>query len=49
MRGLRLPKAERTGDGPMGSFVAYEEMNNRVLTALRNLGKRVADDFEPSV
>lgn len=47
-RGLRVPRIERVSIGEAGSFVAYEEMNKRVLTTLRNLGKRVADDFPPS-
>ncbi len=44
-RGLRLPRNDRTGIGSAGSFVAYEELNERVLTALRNLGRRVVADF----
>lgn len=48
-RRLRLPRTKRTGSGLAGSFVAYEEMNARVLTALRNLGKRVVADFGPDV
>ncbi|MGR9385184.1 hypothetical protein [Rhizobium leguminosarum] len=41
-RGLRLQRTARVGIGSAGSFAAYEDLNERVLTALRNLGKRVA-------
>ncbi|NOV15434.1 hypothetical protein E5S70_04905 [Ensifer adhaerens] len=44
-RGLRLQRTDRTGVGSAGSFIAYEDLNERVLTALRNLGKRVAVGF----
>lgn len=44
-RGLRLPRNDRTGIGSAGYFVAYEGLNERILTALRNLGKRVAAGF----
>lgn len=44
-RGLKLPARERVATGTAGSFVAYEEMNARVLTALNSLGKRVAKGF----
>lgn len=44
-RGLRLPRDGRTGIGPAGSFVAYDELNERALAALRNLGKRVVAGF----
>jgi hypothetical protein len=47
-RGLRLPRYSRTGGGLSGSFIAYEELNERVRTALRNLGRRVVDGFEPN-
>lgn len=45
-RGLRLPGRNRTGRGLAGSFVAYEELNERTRTALRNLGKRIVAGFE---
>ncbi|UNK37486.1 hypothetical protein MNR02_13535 [Shinella sp. H4-D48] len=48
-RGLRLPAANRPGRGPAGSFVAFEELNNRTRTALRNLGKRIVAGFECQV
>ncbi|WP_433760917.1 hypothetical protein [Brucella anthropi] len=44
-RGLSLPKVPRIATGASGSFVAYADLNERVLTSLRNLGKRVAADF----
>ncbi|MVA72226.1 hypothetical protein GOZ81_14230 [Agrobacterium vitis] len=45
-RGLRLPRDSRIGGGLVGSFISYEELNERVRTALRNLGRRVVDGFE---
>ncbi|WP_425640288.1 hypothetical protein [Agrobacterium radiobacter] len=45
-RGLRLPGGNRTGRGLAGSFVAYEELNERTRTALRNLGRRIVAGFE---
>jgi ribosomal protein S24E len=45
-RGLRLPGADRTGRGLVGSFVAYEELNDCTRTALRNLGLRVVAGFD---
>lgn len=47
-RGLRLSRHAQTGRGLAGSFIAYEELNERVRTALRNLGRRVVDGFQPS-
>lgn len=44
--GLRLPGGNRTGRGLAGSFVAYEELNERTRTALRNLGRRIVAGFE---
>lgn len=46
--GLTASKIERVGLGETRTFVAYEELNKRVLTALRNLGKRAAADFPES-
>lgn len=46
-RDLRLPRDRRAGRGSTGSFIAYEELNRRVRTALRNLGQRVVADFAP--
>lgn len=44
-RGLRLSPINRTARGVAGTFVAYDELNDRVRIALRNLGKRVGADF----
>lgn len=44
-RGLKLPAKKRIATGSAQTFVAYEELNVRVLTALRNLGKRVHKGF----
>ncbi|WP_159946322.1 hypothetical protein [Rhizobium sp. 18065] len=47
--GLCMPRPDRTAIGKDGTFVAYTEMNLRVRTALRNLGRRVADGFVSGV
>lgn len=44
-RGLRLSPIDRTAMGVAGTFVAYDELNDRVRIALRNLGSRVGADF----
>ncbi|MGB3815996.1 MAG: hypothetical protein WA950_22475 [Shinella sp.] len=44
-RGLRLSPIDRTAKGVAGTFVAYDELNDRVRIALRNLGSRVGADF----
>lgn len=44
-RGLRLSPIDRTAKGAAGTFVAYDELNDRVRIALRNLGSRVGADF----
>jgi len=44
-RGLKLPAKKRIGMGATQTFVAYEELNERVLTALRSLGERVRKGF----
>lgn len=44
-KGLKVPLRNRTGIGVAGTFVAYEELNERVLTALRSLGVRVRKGF----
>ena len=44
-RGLRLSALNRNAKGVSATFVAFEELNKRVRIALRNLGKRVVDDF----
>ncbi|MEO3387596.1 hypothetical protein [Mesorhizobium sp. CAU 1741] len=44
-KGLKARPSPRHGKGPVGNLVAYEEINERVGIALRNLGKRVAGDF----
>lgn len=43
--GLKLPLRKRIATGSSQTFVAYKELNERVLTALRNLGKRVHKGF----
>lgn len=40
-RGLLLKPKPRVGRGPSGAFVAFDELNARVATALRKLGDRV--------
>lgn len=44
-RGLKLPAKKRIAMGASQTFVAYEELNERVLTALRSLGERVRKGF----
>lgn len=44
-RGLRLPIVNRVAKGTGGTFMAYEQLNERVRFALRNLGERVRADF----
>ena len=44
-RGLRLSPIDRTAKGAVGTFIAYDELNDRVRIALRNLGSRVGADF----
>lgn len=44
-RGLRLSPVNRIAKGAAGTFVAYDELNDRVRIALRNLGQRVGADF----
>lgn len=44
-RGLRLSPIDRTAMGAAGTFVAYDELNDRVRIALRNLGSRVGANF----
>lgn len=45
-KGFKVPLRNRTGIGAAGTFVAYEELNERVLTALRSLGVRVRKGFK---
>ncbi|MEN0118292.1 MAG: hypothetical protein AAGD15_16290 [Agrobacterium cavarae] len=44
-KGLRMKGANRNAQGANGSFVAYDELNERVRVALRNLRRRVVDGF----
>lgn len=44
-RGLRLSPDNRIAKGAAGTFVAYDDLNERVRIALRNLGQRVGADF----
>lgn len=44
-RKLRLSPINRVAKGAAGTFVAYDELNDRVRIALRNLGKRVGAGF----
>lgn len=44
-RGMKVPLRNRIGKGASGTFIAYEELNERVLTALRSLGARVRKGF----
>ncbi|MFD1197294.1 hypothetical protein ACFQ3K_02995 [Brucella gallinifaecis] len=44
-RGLKLPAKKRIAMGVSQTFVAYEDLNERVLTALRSLGERVRKGF----
>ncbi|MGY4749812.1 hypothetical protein ACVNHC_08145 [Pannonibacter sp. Q-1] len=43
--GLRIPKDLKEAPGRDGTFIAYEDLNERVREALRRLGNRVAADF----
>lgn len=43
--GLRIPKDLLEATGRDGTFIAYEDLNERVREALRRLGNRVAADF----
>ncbi|MCD2179588.1 hypothetical protein [Rhizobium sp. C1] len=44
---LRLKKTRRIALGKDGTFVAYDDLNRRVLGALRNLRIRVVAGFDP--
>ncbi|QLF69455.1 hypothetical protein FE840_007795 [Peteryoungia desertarenae] len=43
--GLRMPKGLQEAKGRDGTFIAYEDLSERVREALRRLGNRVAADF----
>ncbi|KVK57567.1 hypothetical protein L905_06075 [Agrobacterium sp. TS43] len=43
--GLRMSVLNRNAQGATSTFVAFEDLNQRVRVALRNLGKRVGDGF----
>lgn len=44
-RGLTLKPKPRIARGPSGTFVAYDELNTRVATALTKLGARVRAEW----
>lgn len=48
-KGLALKPLARRGVGVTGHLMAYEEINERISIALKNLGRRVVNDFTDSV
>lgn len=47
-RGLTFKPKPRVGIGTAGTFVAYDELNTRVATALRKLGERARAEWSAS-
>ncbi len=45
-RGLTLKPKPRVGRGPSGTFVAHNELNTRIATALTKLGVRIRAEWK---